>query len=81
MDTKELLKELLGENQRSSLAEHYGLTEPEFSKITKQMICDFIQNDSKHKILDKHFPDLSAEDRVKVECYAKAQGKYEKLTE
>jgi len=67
------LREALGGGEdRTTMAEHYGVKEEEFEQNIKDMLCSLIQKEHYNETIDEFFPNLSAEDRLKVYSFAVA---------
>jgi len=79
---KEIFAEAMAKmqgNQQPTVPAHYGVTDSQYDKMMKEILCDMIMNNEKSTTLDKFFSKLSAEDRVKVLAYSEAQHKLKKL--
>lgn len=62
-----------------SLASHYGVKDKEFHENTVDILCDLLKSKNFATVIDKHFPKLSGDDRVKVMSFAFAMQDLEKL--
>jgi len=57
---------------QNNIASHYGVKDEVFKKKIADMLADFFFFNDRSDVLDKHFPNLSAEDRLEVDAYASA---------
>lgn len=72
----ELLSQRAEEQRNETVQAHYGVDIDESMRRVRQMLADFImsmpigeeENKTKgwHTLLDKHYPDMSAEQRARV---------------
>lgn len=76
---KEVMSKMSGQNPMPTVPAHYGVTNEQYDKIMKEILCDMIKNNEKTATIDKFFPRLSAEDRVKVLAYSEALNKLKKI--
>ena len=56
----------------NSIIAHYGVKDSDFEKWTKEITADMITNNNKNSVLDKWFPKLDNNERVKVLAYVRA---------
>lgn len=55
-----------------TVSEHYGISESSFEKMREDISFDMQHSNTKDEILDKHFPDCTLKERVKIHAYAAA---------
>lgn len=69
------------EEHKSDLESHYGVKKGFTGEECKKMICDMIMNTNKTITIDKWFPELNGEGRLRVLAFHFALSKIEKLKE
>ena len=68
----ELKEESDEKEERNNISSHYGVADKVFKRWVADMVADIFYHPTKNEVLDKYFPKLSAEDRLRVEAYAGA---------
>jgi len=67
------------EDRDETIFGHYGVKRETFERGWRQILADMLTCDSRSEVLDKHFPTLDGEGRVKVLAFAKALSKLDKV--
>ena len=78
-DFMEFLKGHL-EGESRTINAHYGVKEGKYEQWVKEILSDLVLSEDKSNVIDKHFPKLSSEDRVKIMAFAEAINKLKKTS-
>lgn len=75
---KDLFERLLSaqetqEENRSTIPGHYGFKSEEYDAMVMDILKDVYMLDKRTDVVDKHFPNLNNEDRMKVIAHATAR--------
>ena len=77
IEIEEMIKKMT--DSGPTVADHYGVKLEEVTKLQKELLCSMIMSSTTSETLDKFFPKLTAEERVKVVVYARAKEMFEKM--
>jgi len=74
MNSFDKMKEMLEEEEHNNtIPAHYGMSLREFKEHGFDMLKDLMLEGNQSTVLDKHFKNLSSEDRAKVCAYSFAR--------
>lgn len=68
------------ENQSKTINAHYGIKDEQWNDWAYEMLRDIMKKDNVSEVLDKHFKNLTAEDRCKIQAYLQANSWYERIS-
>ena len=77
MDVEKIMELMNGDNGRSdSICAHYGIKDKIFFDEVQDIFCKLIKCDKYSDVLDELFPELSAEQRIKIYSFSCALVEY-----
>jgi len=67
-----MIRDMIEEISRDSIVSHYGMKQEDYDEKVIEVMGDFMRTKLKCDILDKHFPTLDGEGRLKVLVFNQA---------